>query len=76
MQQKPPDKKRPHYDDLARYGSMAFQMLAIMGLGVYGGMKLDEWLGFKKFPFFTLILSLLSAFGAMYLMIKDVLKKK
>lgn len=55
---------------------MGFQMGAIIFLGMYGGIKLDEYLGLKKFPVFTLVLSLLSVFGAIYMVIKDFLKKK
>lgn len=55
---------------------MAFQMLAIIGLGLYAGIKVDEWLGMKKIPVFTLVLTLLSVFAAIYLMVKDQLKKK
>ena len=59
----------------ARYSSMAFQMFGIIGIGVFGGYKLDQWLAFK-FPVFTLIFSLLSVAGAIYLVIKDLLKIK
>jgi hypothetical protein len=54
---------------------MGFQMAATIGLGVFGGIKLDEWLGLKKFPVFTIVLSLASVFIAIYLVIKDFLKK-
>lgn len=55
---------------------MGFQMGAIIFAGMYGGIKLDEYLGIKKFPVFTIVLSLASVFGAIYFVIKDVLKKK
>ncbi len=55
---------------------MGFQMGAIIFVGMYGGIKLDEYLGIKKFPVFTILLSLSSVFGAIYFVIKDVLKKK
>jgi hypothetical protein len=54
---------------------MATQMLAIIGLGVWGGVKLDAYLGLKV-PVFTLVLSLLSVAAAIYLSIKDFIKKK
>lgn len=57
-----------------RYASMATQMMVIIGLGVIGGYKLDKYLGFKT-PIFTLVLSLLSVALAIYLSIKDFLKK-
>jgi hypothetical protein len=67
--------KKP-YNDYLKYSGMAFQMLAIIGLGVFAGVKVDAWLGMKKVPVFTLVLTLLSVFAAIYLMVKDQLKKK
>jgi hypothetical protein len=58
-----------------RYASMGTQMLVIIALGVFGGYKLDKYLQFK-IPVFTLVLSLLSVAAAIYLSIKDFLKKK
>lgn len=49
-------------------------MAAIMGGGTYGGVKLDEWLGLK-FPIFTLVLAMVSVFLAIYIFIKDFIKK-
>lgn len=59
----------------AKYSGMAFQMGITIALGVWGGMKLDEFFPVTKFPLFTITLSLLSVFGAMYWVIKDLLKK-
>ena len=53
---------------------MGFQMAVIIGGGVYGGIRLDEWLELK-FPVFTLVLTLLSVFLAIYYFIRDVLRK-
>jgi hypothetical protein len=50
-------------------------MIAIVLIGIFGGIKLDHWLGLK-FPVFTVSLSILSVFIAVYLVIKDLLKKK
>ena len=55
---------------------MAFQMLAIIGLGVFGGIKLDQYFGMKKVPVFTLVLTLLSVAIAIYFVVKDVSKMK
>ncbi|MBK6835882.1 MAG: AtpZ/AtpI family protein [Bacteroidetes bacterium] len=54
---------------------MAFQMGAIITIGVFGGKKLDSWLELKT-PIFTLILSLVSVTAAIYVSIKDFLKPK
>jgi len=57
-----------------KYAAMGTQMLVIIGLGVFGGYKLDKWPD-NKIPVFTLSLSLLSVGAAIYLSIKDFLKK-
>jgi hypothetical protein len=71
-----PKKKLP--DDknaYMRYATMGTQMLIIIGLGVFGGYKLDKWLEWKV-PVFTLLLSLLSVAIAIYLSVKDLIRKK
>lgn len=71
-------KKKPlesNRSDLVRYSSMGTQMLIIIGLGVFSGYYLDKHFQFKV-PVFTLILSLSSVAAAIYLSIKDFLKKK
>lgn len=72
--QKPQKKKQP-LTDYGKYAGIALQMGAIIALGVWGGMKLDEKFRAGKFPFFTVILSLLSVFAAMYFVIREVLRK-
>ena len=71
-----PRKKQPTLTDYGKYAGMGFQMAAIIGLGTYAGVKLDHHFGLKKFPAFTLSLSLLSIVGAIYFSVKDILKKK
>ncbi len=58
----------------AKYSSIAVQMLAIILIGVFGGVKLDEWVSLG-FPVFTTIFSILSVFLAIYYVIRDLLKK-
>ena len=70
----PPKKKQP-LTDYGKYAGMALQMGAIITLGVWGGMKLDEKFPVTRFPVFTITLSLLSVFAAMYFVIKDLTKK-
>jgi len=71
--QKTPKRKQPDFSYM-RYASMGTQMLIIIGLGVFGGYYLDKYLELK-IPVFTLTLSLLSVGIAIYLSIKDFLKK-
>jgi F0F1-type ATP synthase assembly protein I len=60
-------------NDYARYSGMAVQMIAIILIGVLGGIKLDKYLSLK-FPVFTLVFTLLSVFLAIYFAIRDFLK--
>ena len=68
-------KKAKSLNDYARYSNLAFQMLAILALGVFGGIGLDNWLELK-FPIFTVILSFLAVVGAIYYGIKDFIGTK
>jgi len=72
---KPEHNKKPTLESYARYSSLAFQMFAIIGLGIFGGVKLDQWLG-MGFPVFTVLLSIISVAAAIYTAIKDLIKKQ
>jgi F0F1-type ATP synthase assembly protein I len=65
-------KPKKKIDDFIRYSSLAFEMVVIMGIGVFVGIKIDSWLGFK-FPVFTLVLMILSVIGAIYHAIRKFL---
>ncbi|HEX3007307.1 MAG TPA: AtpZ/AtpI family protein, partial [Bacteroidales bacterium] len=52
-----PDKDQ--INGYARYSALAFQMAVIIGLGTFGGYKLDQLLGLK-IKIFTIVLALLS----------------
>jgi len=71
---KPFREKRPPLESYARYSSLAFQMFAIIGIGIYGGVKLDQWLKIG-FPVFTVLLSIVSVAAAIYTAIKDLIRK-
>lgn len=79
--QKKPEKepeKKPLSDGLhsfARYSGMAFQMLTIILITVWGGVKLDKVLELET-PVFTVVLSLLGVFGAIYTSLRDFIKKQ
>ncbi len=68
------DQKKRFLNNYGRYSSIAFQMLAIILLGVFGGFKLDQWIHTK--PVFTIVLSIGSVILAIYTVTKDLLKKK
>ncbi len=69
--QKPIKKELNNY---AKYSSLGFQMVVIILIGVFGGLKLDKYLAWK-IPVFTVVFSLLSVALAIYYAIKDFLKK-
>lgn len=61
-------------NDYARYSGMAFQMLIIILIAVWGGTRLDKILE-RKTPVFTIVLSLLGVFAALYTSLKDFIKR-
>jgi len=58
-------KPKKKFDDFIRYSSLAFEMIAIMGIGTWSGILIDDWLDLG-FPAFTLGLMVLSVIGAIY----------
>ena len=80
MEEHQPPKKRntksqgnKGIQDFARYSGIAFQMIGIILVTTWGGVKLDRLTGFDK-PVFTIILSLLGVFAAIYTAVKDFIK--
>jgi ATP synthase protein I len=78
-QQQPSKKKNPKNlqnkgaNDFARYSGIAFQMIGIILVTVWGGVKLDKLTGWHT-PVFTIVLSLLGVFAAIYTAVKDFIK--
>jgi F0F1-type ATP synthase assembly protein I len=60
-------------NDFGKYSGMAFQMLAIILITTWGGIQLDKLAKFHT-PVFTIILSLLGVFAAIYTVLKDFIK--
>ncbi len=67
------NKKKKYLNSYARYSSIAMQMLVIILLGIWGGVKLDGLVNFK-FPLFTVLLSFISVGLAIYVVIRDLIK--
>jgi len=65
-------KPKKKFDDFIKYSSLAFEMIVIMGVGVFLGVKIDQWLD-MNFPAFTLGLMILSVVGAIYHAIRKFL---
>lgn len=74
MKQQTSKKEKKALKAYARYSSIAFQMLVIILAGVFGGRELDNWINWD-FPVFTLLLTILAVFLAIYTVIKDLLRK-
>lgn len=74
LKSKPDKQKRPPLESYARYSALAFEMFAIIGIGIYGGYKLDQWLELG-IPVFTILLSIISVGAAIYTAVKDLIKK-
>lgn len=58
-----------------RYSSLMLQMIIIIVIGVYGGYRLDLAFLHDK-HWFLILLTIVSTFLALYLFIKDLLKKR
>lgn len=58
----------------SRYSSIAVQMLLIILIGVFGGMKIDQWIAWE-FPVFTITLSVIAVILSIYIVTKDLLGK-
>ena len=74
MKKNQPQNSRKSSLSALRYSGLAFQMMAVILIGVFGGMELDEYFN-TKFPVYTLALSLGSIFASIYFLIKDLTRK-
>ena len=75
-QQKPSPKKpdsKGQANQYIRYSGLAFQMLAIILLGLWLGLKTDHWLGMKQ-PVFTAVFILAFLIISLYLLIRSLHK--
>jgi len=66
-------KRKENLNDVAKYSTMAFQMIAIILLGVFGGKKLDAIIHIE-FPIFTVVLTIVSVILSVYFAIKDLIR--
>lgn len=67
--QPPPKQPNP----FLKYSNLAVQMGVIIGLGAWGGKKLDAYYATSK-PYYTIGLSLFAIITALYLVLKDFIK--
>jgi ATP synthase protein I len=82
--EEPSQKKKPRkdqeknpensgYTEYAKYTGLGVQMIVIILISVWGGMRLDKYFSLET-PVFTIILSLLGVFAAIYTAVKDFIK--
>lgn len=65
--------KRKQPNPILKYSGMAGQMIAIILIGAFGGMKLDSHFQ-TEHAYFTGGLTILGVILAMYFVIRDLLK--
>lgn len=73
-QEKKSNGKKKQPNAFLKYSGMAGQMIAIILIFAFGGIKLDEILETAK-PFYTGGLTILGVVLSMYFMIKDLVKQ-
>ncbi len=67
--------KQQNNSVLLKYAGLATQLAVAIGLSVYLGIKIDEWLHFTS-PIFVWLLPLLVISAVIYKIIKDTAPKK
>jgi ATP synthase protein I len=67
------NKENDGLGNFARYTGLGFQMIFIILVAVWGGIKLDDLFSIHS-HLFTIILSLLGVFAAIYFAVKDFIK--
>jgi F0F1-type ATP synthase assembly protein I len=60
--------------DILRYAGLGTQLLAAIGIGVFAGLKADQWL--HTSPLFICALPLLVLTGIFYKLIRETGKQK
>jgi tetrahydromethanopterin S-methyltransferase subunit E len=68
------DLENKGFSSYAKYSGIVIQMGVIIFLTTWGGIKLDKIIGLKT-PVFTIVLSLLGVFAAIWIAVKDFIKK-
>ena len=68
------DKQKKSHNDYVRYSNLAFKMMAMILIGLWGGKKLDQH--FKpKFPAFTVSLTIGALAASFYTLFKEITRK-
>lgn len=70
---KDPEQRKKNLNAFARYSSISFQMIVIIGAFAFAGYKIDAWRN-SKTPIFTAALSLAGVAVSMYQVMKQLNK--
>ncbi len=68
------NQKKPPLSGYAKYSALGFQMLVIIGGGAWLGKYLDEQ-SEREFPLYTVVITLLAVFIALYLTLREFIGK-
>jgi hypothetical protein len=68
-------RSNKNYSDLLRYASMGTQIFVGLGLAVFVGLKIDQWLKISA-PLLVLILPVIVLVGIIYKIVKETSKQK
>lgn len=66
-------EKGDQFNSYLKYSAIGFQMIAVIGLSVWGGIQLDKYFNLS-FPWFMVVLSVLGFVGALVGVIKSLPK--
>lgn len=70
-----PEDKKKSINNFAKYSSISFQMIAIIGIFAFAGYKIDAARN-SKTPIFTAILSLLGVVLSLYQVVRQLNKNE
>ena len=62
------------FGNAMKYAAVGTQMLVLLGLGVWGGLALDEYANTK--PLFLIVFPVLALFISLYQLYKQLVKPK
>lgn len=71
MESEPQNPRKKPLQDYAKFSGIAIQMLSVILLGTYGGVKLDEYFEIQS-HLLTIIASLLSVALAIYIIVRKI----
>lgn len=71
---KAPNGSTEKTTSFVQFSGIAFQMLGTIGLGVWAGIKLDEWQQNRR-PIWTIVLALTAIGASLYLFIKQLTRR-